>query len=179
MYCPQCGQARISNDTNFCSRCGFLLTGAAELVERGGVLPTAPAVSGASKRTRKRGLKQGLFIFLLTFLLVPLVSIVAAGLNIDRFVVALTAVSLFMGGILRMVYALLFELPEETVSVNEHIAARQGAFSGTSAAGALPPQTSIPAREFVQPAAGNWRDTNDLSPVSVTENTTKLLDNDQ
>ncbi|MBX7053557.1 MAG: zinc ribbon domain-containing protein [Pyrinomonadaceae bacterium] len=179
MYCPQCGQARISNDTNFCSRCGFLLTGAAELVERGGVLPTVQASSGKSKRTRNRGLKQGLFIFLLTFLLVPLVSIIAAGLNIDRFVVALTAVSLFMGGILRMVYALLFEPPESEITGQDRLFSGQASIGGATGAGALPPQTTHPAQAFVQPVPGNWRDTTELAPASVTENTTKLLDSDQ
>ena len=41
--------------------------------------------------------------------------------------------------------------------------------------GALPPQQSIPVSMYDTPRAGNWRDTNDLDPVSVTENTTKLL----
>jgi hypothetical protein len=43
---------------------------------------------------------------------------------------------------------------------------------------ALPPQQSIPASAYVQPAAGSWRDTNDLQP-SVTEGTTKLLEKDE
>ncbi len=179
MYCPQCGQARTSNDTNFCSRCGFLLTVAAELVERGGVLPNAQAVTGVSKRTRKQGLKQGLFIFLLTFLVVPVMSIITAGLNIDRFVVALAAVTLFMGGLLRMVYALLFEPPESEVTGRERTYAGPGAISAGAPGGELPPQSSIPAQAFVQPVPGNWRDTTELAPASVTENTTKLLDNDQ
>jgi len=179
MYCPQCGQARTSNDTNFCSRCGFLLTVAAELVERGGVLPNAQAVTGVSKRTRKQGLKQGLFIFLLTFLVVPVISIITAGLNIDRFVVALAAVTLFMGGLLRMVYALLFEPPESEATARERAYTGPGVIAAGSAVGELPPQSSIPAQAFVQHSPGNWRDTTELTPASVTENTTKLLDNDQ
>ena len=67
MYCPACGQQQLSVETRFCSRCGFLLTGVAEVMSRGG---TVPGMSDAGKRSspRKRGLKQGLFIFLLTFL---------------------------------------------------------------------------------------------------------------
>ena len=31
MFCPRCGQERFSQDTSFCSRCGFLLTAAADV----------------------------------------------------------------------------------------------------------------------------------------------------
>jgi hypothetical protein len=39
----------------------------------------------------------------------------------------------------------------------------------------LPQEQSIPTSAYVPPANGNWRDTNDLTPSSVTETTTKLL----
>ncbi len=31
MFCPQCSQEQISEDTRFCSRCGFLMTGVSQL----------------------------------------------------------------------------------------------------------------------------------------------------
>jgi hypothetical protein len=40
--------------------------------------------------------------------------------------------------------------------------------------GALPPQ---PANQYRAP--GSWRDTNDLQPTSVTESTTRLLNDDE
>ncbi|MGE3466085.1 MAG: hypothetical protein AB7J13_04060, partial [Pyrinomonadaceae bacterium] len=63
MYCPNCGQERTSIETSFCSRCGFLLTGTAELLLTGGIIPS-PQHSGGSKRlsSRSRGIRQGLFI---------------------------------------------------------------------------------------------------------------------
>src|SRR6185436_9773529 len=36
MFCPNCGQERISEATSFCSRCGYLLTGTADLLKIGG-----------------------------------------------------------------------------------------------------------------------------------------------
>ena len=73
MHCPKCGQQQLSEDTRFCSRCGFLLTGIVEVIANGGVLLANSRVGAKSISTpRKTGLKQGLFIFLLSFLLVPL-----------------------------------------------------------------------------------------------------------
>jgi hypothetical protein len=43
---------------------------------------------------------------------------------------------------------------------------------------ALPPQQSQPVGYYT-PATGNWRDTNDLQPTSVTENTTRLLEKEE
>ena len=76
MFCPSCGQERISDETRFCSRCGFLLSGTYELLMTGGVIPQAPVGASQIVAPRTRGLKQGLFIFLLTFLVVPIVAIV-------------------------------------------------------------------------------------------------------
>ena len=183
MYCPQCGQERISVETSFCSRCGFLLTGVAELLQSGGVMPMALQAAVSKRPTaRNRGLKQGLFIFLLTFLVVPIVSIITVAINAEPFGVAISAILLFCGGLLRMVYALMFESnePGSLTLEDKMIASTAGQnLTGRPTQSALPPQTSVPAQAYISPAAGNWRDTNDLQPRSVTENTTKLLEKDQ
>lgn len=178
MFCPNCGQEKLSPDTNFCSRCGFLLTGTLELLQSGGVTATA----AKSTSPRARGLKQGLFIFLLTFLVVPIVAIVTLAVEArEPFIVAITAILLFVGGLLRMAYALMFEEGggKTAASTDDFLTAAQGHLSKPSSAGALPPQQSVPASAYAAPHAGNWRDTNDLQPVSVTEGTTRLLEKDE
>jgi len=182
MFCPQCGQERISVDTNYCSRCGFLLTGTTDLLQTGGVLPLAAlqAASGAIS-PRKRGLKQGLFIFLLTFLVVPIVGMISVALRVEPFAVGIASVLFFMGGLLRMVYALMFEsnLPGSG-TLEDHLAAGKAALAGRGTVQpALPPQREFSVDQYVSPASGNWRDTNDLTPASVTEKTTRLLEKDQ
>src|SRR5260221_7120346 len=107
MYCLQCGQERTSQETSFCSRCGYLMTGTAELLQIGGLIPRSTANPTSSPRTR--GLKQGLFIFLLTFLVVPIMAMLMVWLHTTPFALVVSAISLFVGGLLRMVYALLFE----------------------------------------------------------------------
>ena len=39
MHCPRCGQQQISNETRFCSRCGFQLGVVSELLLHDGYLP--------------------------------------------------------------------------------------------------------------------------------------------
>jgi hypothetical protein len=181
MYCPRCGQEQISNETRFCSRCGFLMTGVGELIANdGNSVSTAP--TGAKPDTaRKRGLKQGLFIFLLTFLIVPIISILTVWANAEPFGVAISAILLFVGGLLRMAYAMLFEASEPSGKTIEQTVyqSAQNLLNKKQNQNALPPPQSIPVDNYVAPQHANWRDTNDLVPSSVTDNTTKLLQKDE
>lgn len=179
MFCPQCGQERISNETTYCSRCGFLLTGVGDLLNTGGLSPRATQTTRTDS-PRKRGLKQGLFMFLLTFLFVPLAGMISLALNVEPIAAGITAVFFFIGGMLRMAYALMFESGDPGAPTLE-----EKAMAGISALkssrpthGSLPPQRVEPIATFIPPTSGNWRDTNDLQPTSVTESTTRLLDKD-
>ena len=172
MHCPQCGQQQVSEETRFCSRCGFLLTGVAEVVAHGGLVPTtSTGLLGRKESPRRRGLKQGLFLFLMVFLVVPLLGMLAVALHLQPTLAGIGAVFCVMGGILRMIYALMFE---------EGAPARPAAnvvnvFPATENRGNLPPSQPMPASSYVAP--GSWRDTNELQgqPGSVTDSTTKLL----
>ncbi|MEJ7847675.1 MAG: zinc ribbon domain-containing protein [Pyrinomonadaceae bacterium] len=101
MHCPKCGQQQISEDTRFCSRCGFLLVGVSEVVSNGGLLPHAkPARTRFAHTPRNTGLKQGLFIFLLSFLLVPLAIIISIGLRAGPVPAVMLTILLAVGGML-------------------------------------------------------------------------------
>jgi hypothetical protein len=182
MFCPSCGQEQITEDTRFCSRCGLLLTGVHALIYNGGVLPQA-LTGGAKKRFyQKKGFKQGLFIFLLSFIVVPIIAILTIAVNArEPFVVAIAAILFGAGGILRMAYSLLFEADEPGAAMLEQGIpnASPNYLGRTKSANALPPQQSIPATGYIPPNQGNWRDTNDLAQPSVTEGTTKLLERDE
>ncbi len=180
MFCPQCGQEKLSDETTYCSRCGFLLVAVNDLLQTGGSNPLAVSPRTSSiQSARKRGLKQGLFLFLLTFLLAPLMGMVTLALNIEPFLVGAAVIICFVGGLLRMVYALMFESAESgTPTLEEKVLAGTSSLR-SPAPNALPPQHSVPAPQYFAPASGNWRDTNELQPTSVTENTTKLLEKDE
>src|SRR5688500_1466685 len=107
MFCPRCGQERVSQETSFCSQCGFLLTGAAELLERGG----EPLAAMAVDSPRARGVKLGLFMILSIFFLAPIIGIIsrfALGMPIP-WPMGIVIFLLGGGGLLRIVHSLMFE----------------------------------------------------------------------
>ena len=175
MHCPQCGQQQVSDETRFCSRCGFPLAGIAEVVANNGLVPVhKTGLVGMHDSPRRRGVKQGVFLFLLALLLVPLAALITLAANMEPFLPAITAILCVVGGLLRTVYALMFE---SGVGAN----ATPNMIISSEKRSALPPSQSIPASAYTSPAAGSWRDTNDLqarTPGSVTDTTTKLLQKD-
>lgn len=178
MFCPQCGQERISQATSFCSRCGFLLTVTSELLPTGGALPQdlLPAVP-AGPSPRSRGIRMGLFMFLLTFVVAPIVGFLSMAIGLRPWPVGIVVTLLGVGGLLRMAYALLFE-PNYPTAVPSGASLKlvDGQLPGRGQPAFLPHQQTYPAAEYTSPQPGHWRDTNDLEPSSVTETTTKLLD---
>ncbi len=179
MHCPQCGQRQVSEETRFCSRCGFLLTGVAEVMANRGLVPgQKTSITGASDSPRRRGIKQGFFLFLLTFLIVPILIMISIGLNIEPFLPVIGLFLFGVGGVLRIVYALMFE---DSGSVSNSVASTPTMSRGAEHAGQLPPSQTMPASAYTSPTAGSWRDTNELQhqPGSVTDQTTKLLQKEE
>jgi len=182
MHCPRCGQQQVSEETRFCSRCGFLLTGIAQVISNDGIVPQQNSTFFAAGSPRRRGVMQGVFFFLLTFLFVPLAGVLTAFLGIPPFLPAIAAIVFFMGGLLRVVYALMFESGVAGgKTLEEKVLAGKFVMPDKQKAGELPPARSIPVNVYAPPpGAGTWRDTNDLAqtPGSVTDGTTKLLQKD-
>lgn len=183
MYCPVCGKQQVSDQTRFCSGCGFPLTGVAEVIENGGTSLKAFSNNKPKKDSpRKRGIKLGAMIMLVgCFLVVPLMAIMTPFLNFPVFFVPITAVLSFMGGILRIIYAFMFESSERAFELEEGNQAfsNPNYLNQASNKSALPPPTSIPVSDYQMPQAGNWRDSEELQPTSVVEDTTKLLNKDK
>jgi hypothetical protein len=154
------------------------MTGVVELVNNNGnAANTSFMEKNPGDSPRKKGVKQGLFIFSLSFLIVPIVAIITVASNSEPFVVAITAILLSVGGLLRMIYALLLQTNEHPV-VNSATNSFPKVLNTNTAAPGLPAATSQPVSDFVPPIQGDWRNTNDLVPTSVTEQTTNLLNNE-
>ena len=177
MYCPQCGQQQISGDTRFCSRCGFPLGGVLALLATGGV-PTASEASTLPKTLspRRKGYRQGAMMMILCFLITPLLAILAE-VGMPEILVPLSAVIFFWGGVIRMIYARMFEeatpyaMPNTLPTYVPPAGPAQFGAGVARSHDALPPQRSVPVTGWRQP------DTSELvTPPSVTENTTRLLD---
>ncbi len=176
MFCPQCGQQQTTGVIRFCSRCGFPLDGVIQLLGAGGMVPVyrnpeEPVPISA----RRKGVKQGGLLLLSGAVVVPLLGVMAS-FGHSAFLEILTAfaaIICFIGGPLRMLYAGLFEegAPSPMRMYGPPPVARQQ-FGPPMQHQALPPQQPRPA--------ASWRprpNTAELvTPPSVTENTTRLLE---
>ena len=188
MFCPNCGQRQVSNDSRFCPACGFALEVVGELVASGGRMhwrPPQPQPSAPKELTpRQKGIRQGAMIMLLTLLVVPLLAIFGvAMLDLPGEFVALAAVGLPVGGFLRIMYALLFEsntpalpaAPQPSYmpppAIPNYLGTPQQQQSYT-----LPPRQATPVPTPARPQRYNTGELVEPPRGSVTDHTTRLLD---
>jgi hypothetical protein len=179
MHCPHCGQQQVNEVVRFCSRCGFPLEGVTQLLNSGGLLPSYSSMP-REPSPRRKGVRQGGLLLLLGILIVPMLGTLAsfadgrAGSAFELFT-ALSAIVFFVGGILRMLYAALFEegAPKSPVMFAPYIPSPMPAQLGVvNRSAALPPAQTIPKGAWIQrPPTSEL-----VHPRSVTENTTRLLD---
>lgn len=178
MYCPNCGQQQVSNEIKYCSRCGFQMGLIPELLANGGVLPQLMHAMGKKKFwTKKNGVMLSvLWLLFCWFLMAPLFAITGAEEGAAFF----GALGFF--GIIFGVVVSLFFLPSSRTDMlhTQMYQPQTGSLPNPNyVPGALPPQQSIPAQDYVQP--GHWKapDTGQFAqPGSVTDSTTKLLERD-
>jgi hypothetical protein len=146
MFCPKCSQGLAANDVQFCSRCGLSLNGLNELMAGDGA-------KAAADDRRRKGLKQGAFLMLLSVILIPAYFLLAALFPPnDRMVESAVSdtpfekisqavlLTLFLLGLVRAAYAWFFQ--KETGPVVE----------GQAAPAELPAATAIPVSGF-----GAWQ----------------------
>jgi hypothetical protein len=178
MFCPQCGQQQVTGVIRFCSRCGFPLDGVIQLLSTGGALPAyRSADEPVQISPRRKGVKQGVLLFLLGVLIVPILGMFASfsSAMFPQMLAILAAIICFVGGPLRMFYAAVFEegapkpIRPYGAPIPMHVPQQ---FMPQGQNPALPPP---PAR---QPPSWRTRPTTAelANPPSVTENTTRLLD---
>jgi hypothetical protein len=187
MFCPQCGLRQSSNEARFCSGCGFQLYVVSELLKTGGQLARTPAPPGQMSR-RSRGLRQGAMLMLSSLVIVPVVAILGVALlGLPGELVGVVAVLSFMGGFLRMMYALMFEsaeVAEPQGLASQGYAQQQqyvppsmppGYLDAPHAASSLPPYRGAPVPTYRTPPRF---DTGEIAPppASVTDHTTRLLE---
>lgn len=159
------------------------MDGVAQLLATGGILPAYSAADGQTERSQKwKGVRQGMILFLIGVLLVPIMGVFSAftrGIFSEGFqmLAAISALICFVGGPVRMLYAALFEegAPRTLQPINNNYVPRTLAVPQhvPGRVNALPPANVNPA--------GGWRRPNTSELVgrpSVTENTTRLLDKD-
>ena len=177
MYCPKCSQQQVSDEVRFCSRCGFLLSAVRELVAAGGTLTEGEAgAPGGQLSPAFRGVRKGVWIMLASFPLALVVGFLTA--RNDGFAIFLLLPALcFVAGFARLLYGTFLEEKAPLV--------KRGA-SQAQVGPVMPTQLSAAARRPQLPparvtsseafTAQRMKMAEVVQPPSVTENTTKLLD---
>ena len=180
MFCPQCGQQQVSNEVRFCSRCGFQLAAVTGLLASGGALPVGGAQGGEPPPTtpRRKGVRQGGQRLLFGIFLMPVLAIMHELFRTPE-ELPLIGVLVFFAGLLRLIYALIFEEgPLRRQKTLPHFQyappLAPGQLPQRDAAG-LPPAQASSAQSYVPPRGTNTAET-PYRPPSVTEGTTRLLD---
>jgi hypothetical protein len=182
MHCPRCGQQQVSDQTKFCSRCGFQLGLVSELLMNGGFLPQlAELYKGKSTLfSRKNGLIFTALWFNFFVMMMPAFFGIADAENAAGVSAVFGIFSTMM--LLIISIAFLKRAPKPYELAAHQMATPPAALYGNPAMGALPPQQAQPASTYMPPE-GSWRapDTGDLArrPGSVTEGTTRLLKKDE
>ena len=177
MYCPRCGQLQVVEELRFCPRCGFTLGFVAELLANNGMMPAHLVPDDPLARElspRRRGLRQGGTLVIVGAALVPILALLCLAVGLDTEVILFGVIVLIVG-IARLLYAALFE---------EDGGTRPGALPLSQQQTAAPPlqpaqpRAALPQRQPPAPVDFRRGDTAEIvaPPASVTENTTRLLD---
>src|SRR5262249_38154275 len=167
MFCPKCSAHTGAAAARYCRSCGFRLDIVALLMTRNGEpesfapAPISPPVTTASHR--KKGLRSGAKMLFSGLLMFPFIFAFAApGKNQPLLIPA----TIFLLGMMRMLYAWLFEasIPESPVAMPP---APIPVYRPVSA---LPGSYQPPLATTEVPNTGSVN-----QPSSVTEPTTNLL----
>ena len=172
MYCPNCGQQQISEEMRFCSRCGLAFSGLAEWLA-GGRLPLQrqeEPLAPAALSPRRKGIRRAAKLMFFSGVLFPVFLVIS--IAVDEGGPLAIPFLLFFVSLAMMLYARLFS-DKNPPAISQ--AAQTRTLGSTPARGSLPQGATIPmpdvGRQHVR--------TNELAqPPSVTENTTRLLDNE-
>ncbi len=179
MYCPQCGQQQAPGEMRFCSRCGLPLGGVNELLAHGGVLPNyAPPPAEQESSPRRRGVQQGVTLIMLGIIITSLFGILSSYDIMPELFTAIVAIIGFVGGPLRVLYALIFEegARQQQIPIPYYAPPQTPASLSTPPRQtALPPHQGTPVSNWSQQQR-HHHTAEIVSPPSVTENTTRLLE---
>jgi len=175
MHCPRCGQKQSSAEVHFCNSCGFPLDRVKELLV-GDSVPPAPEKESQepSESPRRKGVRQGFKLFFICLLLAALTS--RSGNRRADFL----PMMFFVAALMRVLYAVIFQQgaprkkKQDDSRPSAPIATEQ---LGTATRGsALPPAQGTPVAAFKTQRVDTAQM---VSPPSVTEHTTKLLNESQ
>jgi hypothetical protein len=179
MFCPKCSQQQVSDEVRFCSRCGLSLAAVARLVEGGGHLAELGEGEGRGLTKRQRGMRKGMIVMAGGLGFCGLAALLTA-MKEDLFVLMPVGLLVFILGLMRLLYGALLEddAPRATAGKDAGATQARPALEGATARAdaGLPPARGFSAADLARPR----QQTAEMStPSSVTEGTTRLLENEE
>lgn len=170
MYCPRCSQQQTSNDVRFCPGCGFQLNVVAELLSTNGALITREAETRKKLALLERkGVRVGAKLLFLSLFLLPLAILLSVAFDSPGpFVLPFIV---FLLGSAKVLYTLLF-------GEHDHSQLPAPLHAGLSA---TKRRFDLPAPQSTPIPINNSKRVNTaemVQPPSVTDHTTRLLDDD-
>jgi hypothetical protein len=170
MYCPNCGQQQVSDEMRFCSRCGLPLSGLAEWLASGLPVKRADEAPVPSPSRRRKALRRAAKLMFFSVALFPIFLAISIGTD-EPGPLFVPSIPFFVS-LMWMAYARLFI--EGTAPTISHTA-QPSTFRPAPARESLPPANTPAMPDFNRHRVR----TNELVEMpSVTEHTTKLLDNE-
>lgn len=170
MFCPKCSQEQISDETRFCSRCGFQLNVVKALLSDNQA--QGDETVKPERSLRKRDMTVGAFLMFV-------LAIIGAAITIDmppshsaRIIIIVMA---WMGLTLLLNIKPIIQYFLRADSSPENEVSSPGLISKFTSKNkkSLPASHSIPASDFAMRGANTAEM---VTPPSVTEKTTNLLD---
>ena len=170
MYCPQCSQQQISDEMRFCSRCGFPLEGVRELMAGGGALTAREEDKLESRRAvALRGARFGVLLMLGSLPLAAFAVILTA-IDDDLAFFFIVPVLIMVVGFFRTLFGIFCQGRTKRKD-------RDAEPKALPTSPYRPPEQLDTVTTPIQLLQG--RETAEVrQPASVTENTTRLLDED-
>jgi hypothetical protein len=178
MYCPKCSQQQVSDEMRFCSRCGFSLSAVRKLIASSALVEHGTELRTGQLSRSQRGIRKGAWMMLASLALTVVVGLLTAA--DDAFaVLLLLPVICFVIGFARVLYG-VFLAEKRAARVKKAAASQPHAIStmhGQPDTPALSPELSPPRVAPIESFTGQRVETAEMvRPPSVTENTTRLLD---
>lgn len=176
MYCPKCSQQQVSDEMRFCSRCGFSLTAVRELIASDSALVERVAEAQAGQPSRsQRGVRKGAYMMLASLVLALVVGLLTAVDDVFA-VLLLLPVLCFVIGFVRVLYGVFFA-EKRTPLVKGTASQSHSAIPGQLGTPTRSPELSAPRVAPIESFTAPRVETAEMvQPRSVTENTTRLLD---
>ena len=170
MFCPKCSQQQVSDETRFCSRCGFRLNVVKALLSNDS-LSQNTAMQKSSRSYSKRDMTIGaMFMFVFAFIVAAIATDAPRGSGAP--IVLLTIVWFILILLINIKPIIQYFLRPNYSAADVPVSKTSPNLFSKPNSNALPAAHSILAEELVTP---RFNTAEMVQPLSVTEPTTNLL----